>query len=173
MEKSKTFSTDAVIINASKEKVWDLLFHRFSETHLFNPNIEGSHDINSKKGEVGCERQCNIDKKTFIKERVVKADEFRSFTIDVIGGNMPMLKEMQIVFAIESISPNQTRVMINAEFNTKPSFLAGLIKGMFKKMLFGVLVGLKYHLETGQLVSKNTFKPIFKKYQNLQVSQSF
>lgn len=173
MEKSKTFSTGTVVINTSKEKVWDLLFHRFSETHLFNPNIEGSHDINNKKGEIGCERQCNMNRKTFVKERVVNIEEFKSLTIDVVGGNMPMVKEMQIVFKIESMNQNQTKVTLAAEYNTKPSFMAGFVKGMFKKMLFGVLVGLKYHLETGEKVSKAAYKSIFKKYQTLQVSQSF
>jgi len=36
-----------------------------------------------------------------------------------------------------------------------------------------MLIGLKYYLETGNQVSKKTYKPIFKSYQKLELAQSF
>ena len=173
MGNPKKIATEAVLINASKQEVWNLLFHRFGETHLYNPNIEGSHDTNGKNGEIGCERQCSIDRKTNIKERIVQAEEFKSITVDVIGGNMPMVKEMQVVMLIDPVSPTQTKVRINATYTTKPSFMAGFVKGLFRKMLFGVLIGLKYYLETGHAVSKKSFKSISGKYRDLHGSQAF
>lgn len=173
MGNPKKIATEAVFINASKQEVWNLLFHRFGETHLYNPNIEGSHGTNGKDGHVGCERQCSIDHKTNIKERIVQAEEFKSVTIDVIGGNMPMVKDMQVIMQIEPVSANQTKVVIVATYTTKPSFMAGFVKGMFRKMLFGVLIGLKYYLETGTVVSKKSFKSISAKYRSLQSSQAF
>ncbi|MCX6221398.1 MAG: SRPBCC family protein [Bacteroidia bacterium] len=173
MGNPKKIATEAVLVNASKQEVWNLLFNRFGETHLYNPNIEGSHDTNGKTGEIGCERECSIDKKTSIKERIVNAEEFKSITVHVIGGNMPMVKEMQVIMLIDSVSSSLTRVIINASYTTKPSFMASIVKGMFRKMLFGVLIGLKYHLETGNAVSKKSFKSISEKYSILQGSQAF
>jgi hypothetical protein len=173
MENSKKITTGTVFVNASKQVVWDILFQRFGETYLYNPNIEGSHRTNGRQGEIGCERECSIDKKTNIKERIVKAEEFKSVTIDIIGGNMPMMKEMQVVMNMEPISANQTKVSITAYYTTKPSFMAGFVKGMFRRMLFEVLVGLKYYLETGTPVSKKTFKSISSGYRMLGEKQAF
>ncbi|HAM99189.1 MAG TPA: hypothetical protein DCQ26_11335 [Marinilabiliales bacterium] len=167
MENFKKITTENVSIHASKQVVWDILFNRFGETYLFNPNLEGSHKTNGKNGEVGCERECSIDKKTNIKERIVKAEEFNSLTIDIIGGNMPMVKEMQVIMKLEPVSFDLTNVSITAFYTTKPSFMGGIVKGTFKKMLFNVLIGLKYYLETGNTVSKKSFKSISRKYNNL------
>ena len=49
-----------IIVNASKPEVWDLLFNRFGEVNNFNPLIEGSHHAQGTKGEVGCERECQL-----------------------------------------------------------------------------------------------------------------
>lgn len=172
MENTQTITTE-VLINTSNEKVWEALFTKFGETFLYNPNVERSHYTNGKLGEIGCERQCNINSKTFVKEKITNAEPMKSVTVDLIGGNMPMVKEMQIVFDIKQLKYNQTNVLLTAYFTTKPSFMGIIAKGMFKKMLTNVLIGLKYHLETGRSVSKETFKPIYKQYRNLQLFHSF
>ncbi len=173
MENATTFTTESVTINASKEEIWDILFNRFGQTHLYNPNIIGSHDLDSRKGEVGCERQCNIDSKTFIKERIIAADTNKSLVIATIGGNMPMMKELQAEFSIQATGSHHSKVFITALYTTKPSFMAFFLKAMFRKMMFGVLVGLKYHLETGKKVSKSEYKGIFRSFQSLKGGSAF
>ena len=111
-------------INASKEKVWDALFTRFGETYLFNPNLEGSHQSSGNAGEVGCERVCQFDSRTSIKEKIVEADNLNSFKIEIVGGNMPFVNKMIAGFELESINPKKTKVKLNAGFNTKPAFMA-------------------------------------------------
>ena len=172
MENSKSFNL-SIVVNDSRERVWDTLFTRFGEISLFNPNVEGSHFTSGSKGEVGCERVCNLDSKTFVREKIVKADPQKSFTVDVVDGNMPMVQELKVNFKIHSTKANQTQVDLTAKFTTKPAFMAALAKGMFRKKLDNVLIGLKYYLETGQPVSKKTFKPISKQYKKLELSQSF
>jgi len=162
-----------VQINASKEKVWDALFTRFGETYLFNPNLEGSHHSGGGAGEVGCERVCQLDSRTSIKEKIVEADVLNSFKIEIVGGNMPFVNKMFAGFELESINPEKTKVKLNAAFNTKPGFMAFLMKSPFKSKLTDMLIGLKYYLETGKQVSKKTYKPIFKTYKKLELSQSF
>jgi hypothetical protein len=173
MENSKLIRTETVQINVSRTKVWDILFNRFGQTHLYNPNIMGSHDTTSNQGEVGCERQCNIDKKTFIREKVIGVKEFNLIVIDTIGGNMPLVKQMQIKIKLDELSLNKTKVSIEAEYTTKPTFMALLVRNMFKKMLTSVLIGLKYYLETGKTVSKENYKIISKEYYSLEGGQTF
>ncbi|MBI3587464.1 MAG: SRPBCC family protein [Ignavibacteriales bacterium] len=172
MENAKKIATD-VVINASKERVWEALFTRFGEASIYNPNLEGSHFTKGSIGEVGCERQCSLDSKMFVKERIVKADPLKKFTVDIFGGNMPMVKKMMVDLEINPIGNSQTRVILSADFNAKPAFMGSLMKGSMKKKFTDMLIGLKYHLETGNRVSKKTYKPIYKQYQQLQLNQSF
>lgn len=172
MENKKKIFGD-VVINSPKERVWDMIFTRFGETSLYNPNLEGSHFIKGSAGELGCERQCNMDSKMYVKERISRVDPLKKFTIDIVGGNMPMVNKMQVDLEVTAIGNNQTRVSFYADISTKPAFIAGLMRGVLKKKLVDMLIGLKYHLETGKRVSKKAYKPIYKQYQQLQLNQSF
>ena len=172
MEKLRRISTE-IQINASKAKLWDALFTRFGETYLFNPNLDGSHHSGGDVGEVGCERVCQLDSRTTVKEKIIEADELNRFKIEIIGGNMPMLKTMLAEIKLQTIDEENTRVILDAGFNTKPGFMGFLMKSPFKKKLTDMLIGLKYYMETGKPVSKKTYKPIFKSYQKLELSQSF
>lgn len=162
-----------ITTNNSKEQVWDLLFNRFGEVNLFNPIIDGSHHTTGTPGEVGCERQCDIDSKNSVQERIVAARGNDSFDIDIIKGGLPMMKTMKGTFDLEAIHTERTRVQITMRFNTKPAFMALLMKGMMGKMLFKMLVGLKYHLETGNLVTKENIKEIMKEYKRLNDNAAF
>lgn len=172
MSNRKEFNI-SVVISKSREEVWDTLFTKFGEISLFNPALVGSHFTTGSKGEVGCERVCNMDSKTFVKERIVKADTLKSFSVDIIDGNMPMLKDLRANFQLESIKSDQTKVILVAEYSTTPAFMGSLVKGMFRKKMFDLLVGLKYYLETGKPVSKNTYKPVYSQFKKLQLNQSF
>ena len=172
MKKLRTLYTD-VTINVSKEKVWDALFTRFGEVHLYNPSLDSSHFIKGGKGEVGCERQCDLDSKTRIVERIVKADELKKFTIDIYDGNMPMLETMIVDIELVELASKKISVQLTANFNTKPAFMGVMMKGMMKAKLTDMLIGLKYYLETGKTVSKQTYKPIKKVFKLLRPSQSF
>lgn len=160
-------------INASKEQVWDLLYNRFGEVNNFNPLIEGSHHSQGAKGEVGCERVCDLDAKNSIHEKIVAARGNESFDVDIIKGGLPMMGEAKATIDLKAISGSQTNVTFTMNFTSKPAFMAPLMKGMMAKMLKKMLVGLKYHLETDQLVTKSNINSIMKGYRNLQNNQSF
>jgi hypothetical protein len=160
-------------VNASKEQVWDLLFNRFGEVNNFNPLIEGSQHSQGAKGEVGCERVCDLDAKNSIHEKIVAARGNESFDIDIIKGGLPMMDEAKATIDLKAISGSQTNVTFTMNFTSKPAFMAPLMKGMMAKMLKKMLVGLKYHLETDQLVTKSNINGIMKGYRKLQDNQSF
>lgn len=160
-------------VNASKEQVWDLLFNRFGEVNNFNPLIEGSQHSQGAKGEVGCERVCDLDAKNSIHEKIVAARGNESFDIDIIKGGLPMMDEAKATIDLKAISGSQTNVTFTMNFTSKPAFMAPLMKGMMAKMLKKMLVGLKYHLETDKLVTKSNINGIMKGYRKLQDNQSF
>lgn len=166
MEKLKEVIID-IEVNSSKEEVWDLLFNRFGEVNVFNPLIEGSHHSSGQKGEVGVERVCNLDAKNDIREKITAARGNDSFDVDIIEGGMPMMDMMKATFNLKAVDVNQTLISLTMKFNTKPRFMANLMKGMMQKMLSKMLVGLKYHLETGDSVTKNNISKIMKDYKYL------
>jgi hypothetical protein len=160
-------------VNASKEKVWDILFNRFGEVNNFNPLIEGSHHSQGAKGEVGCERVCDLDAKNSIHEKIVAARGNESFDVDIIKGGLPMMDKAKATIDLKTISDSRTNVTFTMNFTSKPAFMAPLMKGMMAKMLKKMLVGLKYHLETDQLVTKSNINSIIKGYRKLQDSEAF
>ena len=172
MEKLKNV-TVSIIANSSKDQVWDLLFNRFGEVNIFNPIIEGSHHTKGVQGEVGCERQCDIDSKNSVIEKIVAARGNDSFDIDIIEGGLPMMKTMKGTFDLKSIEPNRTEITLTMRFSSKPAFMANLMKGKMRQMLFKMMIGLKYHLETGGVVTKENIKGIVKDYNRLDTNTAF
>ena len=172
MEKLKNV-TVSLITKSSKDQVWDLLFNRFGEVNIFNPLIEGSHHTKGVQGEVGCERQCEIDSKTSVIEKITAARGNDSFDIDIIEGGLPMMKTMKGTFNLKSIEPNKTEIALTMRFSSKPAFMANLMKGKMSKMLFKMMIGLKYHLETDGVVTKENIKGIVKDYNRLDTNAAF
>ena len=160
-------------INATKDQVWNLLFNKFGEVNLFNPELVGSHHTNGVSGEVGCERQCDINSRTSVHERITAVRGTDSFDIDVIKSGMPLMDKMRGTWDLKAIGQNKTKAVLTMRFNTKPAFLGFILKVIMKKMVFRMLIGLKYHLETGNLVTKENIKGIVKDYNNLEAKEAF
>jgi hypothetical protein len=160
--------TIGVDINASKEEVWDVLFNRFGEVNNFNPLIEGSQPSNDISGEVGAERICDLDSKNAIHEKITGARGNESFDVDIIKGNMPFINKAKATFDLKAVNENQTNVNLIMNFTAKPAFMVPMMKIMMPKMLRKMLIGLKYHLETDNLVTKDNIKGILKEYKDLQ-----
>jgi hypothetical protein len=161
MEKLKEITIN-LEVGSSKETVWDLIFNRFGEVNVFNPLIEGSHHSSGQKGEVGVERVCNIDAKNNVREKITAARGNDSFDVDIIEGGLPMMNTMKATFDLKAIDARQTLIALTMRFSTKPAFMAFIMKGMMNKMLTKMLVGLKFHLETGDSVTKQNISEIMK-----------
>lgn len=161
-----------ITIKVSLEKTWDVLYTHFGDVSLFNPNLPESHFTNFPFAAVGSERECRINKKTYIRERIIWADPLNNFTIEVIGGNMPLVKTMQVDIHLFEPSPGYTTVTTIARITIQPRILRFLMKGIYKSKLTDMLIGLKYYLETGTSVTKSAFRLIFQSHQLLGVSES-
>ncbi|MCH7534948.1 MAG: SRPBCC family protein [Bacteroidetes bacterium] len=160
-------------VESSKARVWDTLFNNFGDVSAWNPLVEDSHHSGGSKGEVGCERVCDLDSKTTIHERISSSNGTDSFDVDIIKGGLPMMDKGLGRFELEELSDERTRINFIIKFTAKPSFMGGIMKLMMPKMLIQVLVGLKYHLETGNLVDKSNIKRIMKNYKQLDSDQAF
>ncbi|GAB5526247.1 MAG: hypothetical protein Roseis2KO_41190 [Roseivirga sp.] len=160
-------------IHASKEDVWDIVFNKFGEVNDFNPLIEGSHYLQGEEGSVGCERQCAIDAKTNVSERITRAEPGLNFDIEIFEGGLPMMDKMKARFDLVELAPDKTEVLLTMTYSTKPTFMGGLVKGKMGKFFMKMLIGLKYHLETGELVTKENIREIEKRYKGLAEGKSF
>ena len=163
----------SIHIHASKEAVWDVLFNKFGEVNNFNPLIEGSHFLHGDEGHVGCERHCQIDSKTAVLERITRAEADLNFDVEIYEGGLPMMDKMLARFDLIEHGSEKTEVLFTMKFTTKPAFMGALMKGKMAKFFFKMLIGLKFHLETGELVTKENIKQIEKEFGLLKPGESF
>jgi len=127
-------------INKSKDQVWDLLFNKFGEVNLFNPVIESSHHTKGEVGEVGCERQCDINSTTSVHEKITAARGNDSFDVDIVKGGLPMMDQMKATWDLKEISKGQTRAKLTMYFNTKPAIVGAFMKGMGDNLVWPALM---------------------------------
>lgn len=160
-------------IHASKAEVWDLLFNRFGEVNDFNPLIEASHHEAGTEGEVGCERKCEITPGNWVHEKITRASGTNEFDIDILEGGLPMMDKMGATVRLQKLGEDRTRVKMTLHVSTKPAFLIHAMRGKMKKQFFNLLIGLKNHLETGTMITKQNIKGISQQYFELPKSGRF
>lgn len=156
---SKTRQVEGtVLIYASKEEVWDLLVNRFGEINIFNPMISGSHYVAGPLGLVGCERICQMPNGKHIRERITKISGHDCFEVDIIEGGLPMLSEMKATFQLKERNEELIEVRMTIKYVSRPRFLWFLIKSSLQNAIFKLLSGLKYNLETGNVIDAENIK---------------
>ena len=165
--------TGDIVVYASNDSVWDLLVNKFGDVNNFNPLIDESHPLDENQGQLGCERHCTIDGKNSVREKITRISGKESFDIDIIEGGLPMMDKMNGTFNLKDAGNGKTRIEFVMKFNTSPAFMAPMIKGMMKKQFQKLLVGLKYHLETNQLVTKENIKDIMSDYNDIGEGTNF
>ncbi|MCG8372602.1 MAG: SRPBCC family protein [Balneolales bacterium] len=162
------------IVHVPKAKAWDVLVNQFGHVHEWNPNLQGSHFMNGEsEGGLNCERHCDMDDKTYFKERIVDLVDQENVTIKIISSNFPMVHEMSGRYELESVSEHQTNIRIVLNVSTKPVIMVHLLKMQMRKLIKSSLIGLKYYLETGRAVDNDDFKTIRIDYKQLSPAQAF
>ncbi len=172
MKKVRTINSE-IVINSTKENVWDLLFNRFGEVNNFNPLIEGSQSVGEVSGEVGAERTCDISANSKVHERISDVRGTESFDIEILEGGLPMMDKMDATWELKQIGQEKTKAILHFSYTTKPAFMGSILKRPMVKSLNGMIVGLKYYLETGGLVTKKNIKKIVREYKKLQAEEAF
>jgi len=142
-----------VAINASKEKVWEVLAD-FSGVANWAPTILESRSTTEANGGVGAERTCKHVKMGNIEERIVAWEDGHSLSYDVIKGLPFPMKSLNNTWSVIAAGDNAT-VSVAMDFRmglgplgVLPALMARL--PMRKEMQVS-LAGLKQYVETSEV----------------------
>ena len=154
------------IINASKEKTWDVLFKQYGDIHIHNPGMPTSKYLgNSTQGELNCSRHVTFNDKLFLEETITEVNGTNSFKVEAYKHNLPMMKSMSATYELKEISENKTEVIMTSDATSSPGLMMFLMKGQLGKGLKMHLFGMKYYIETGKIVTKDNYKELINQYK--------
>ncbi len=147
------FSTE-IRIAAPKKKVWDVLAD-IGGIYKWNPGVSHSYSTSDNNHGEGATRHCDLSQGGYLKERAVDWREGQGFKIDIFETSLP-LKSNVVDFTVEG-DMDGTIVTVTPEYVLKYGPLGWLLdqlwaRRQFKKGMADLLAGLKYHVETGELV---------------------
>lgn len=152
-------------IDASKERVWDLLFHQYGDIHVHNPTMVASHYLNnSSKGELNAVRHCKFSEKLFLDEKITEVRGTDSFKIIVVEHNLPFVKDMSAIYELTAVGDDKTELKMISFNSFSPDFMKYLMRGQMAKSLLKHLFGLKYYAGTGKTVNNDNYAEVRKTY---------
>jgi len=144
-----------VVINASKENVWEVLAD-FSGVANWAPTILESRSTTEANGGVGAERTCKHVTIGNIEGRIIAWEDGRSLSYDVIKGLAFPIKSLNNTWTVNSAGDNAI-VSVTMDFRmglgplgVLPALMARL---SMRKGMQVSLAGLKQYVETGELVT--------------------
>jgi carbon monoxide dehydrogenase subunit G len=156
----KTIINRSVTINASKEKVWNVLAD-FGNVQNLSPNVVKSYLTSEKENGVGASRHCNFASMgAQVDERITEWNEGRSFRISLYNPkNLPMMKDIEALFEVAE-ADNKTVLKGTFEYgmsNALGKFLNSVkLRNVNIKSWEQFMAGIKHNVETGEKVSKET-----------------
>lgn len=154
------------VVNASKEKTWEVLFNQYGDIHIHNPTMTSSNYMhNASRGELNCARHVKFSDKLWLEEKITEVNDNNSFTVVATEHNLPFLTEMSAIYELTSIEDGVTEVKMTSFNATSPGFMIYLMRGRLRKNLVKHLFGLKYYIETGKTVSLDNYSETFKNYK--------
>ena len=144
-----------VAIDASKEKIWEVLAD-FSGVANWAPTISESQSTTEANGGVDAERSCEHEKMGTIYERIVVWQDGHSLSYDVIKGLPFPMKSLNNIWEVSALGDGAL-VTLTMDFRMKLGplgFLPALMarRPMRKEMQLS-LAGLKQYVETGEVVA--------------------
>lgn len=160
-------------IHASKYKVWNKIFSCFGEAADYHPLVANSYYIAGPIGAVGTERKCEIALGGWMREKIVAVRGQNEFDIELTQTNVPLVKDMNATMKVFAIAEDRTKINALLRVNTNPSVFVYLVRSGLQKQFFSSLIGLKYHLETGNLVERKFFQFIEKQFRSMPRGNAF
>ena len=142
-------------INASKEQVWEVLAD-LGAIYKWNPGVSKSYLTSGLAQGDGAERHCDLGTKgDFLKERALDWREGEGFKIEVYDTNLP-LKRNVVTFSLQSDGEG-TVVSVSPDYELKFGPIGVVMDLLFarrqlRRGMEDLVAGLKYHVETGELV---------------------
>jgi len=152
-------------INASTEKVWDVLFSQYGDIQIHNPTMTASSYMHgASEGASDVVRHCEFGKKLFLDERIADVDEYKSLRVEVVNHNLPFVKEMSATYELSSTDDETTELRMVSSNSFKPGFMKYLMRGQMTKNVAKHVFGMKYYIETGNTVDPDNYAEVFASY---------
>lgn len=141
-------------INAPKARVWEVLAD-LGGISKWNPGVARSYYTSEQTRGDGASRHCDLQPRGWLEERAFDWREGEGYTIDVYDSDLP-LERNRVRFTL-SENGEATTVTVTADYKLKFGPLGALLDAVYGRRQFrrgfeGLLAGLKYHVETGELV---------------------
>ena len=155
----------SLLIDAPRERVWDVLFNQYGDIHIHNPTMQASHYMNgATQGELGCLRHCDFTDKLWLQEKIAKFDELNSVTVEATDHNLPFLTKMSAIYELAAKGGGKTELRMTSFNATRPAFMIYLMRGQLGKSLKKHLFGMKYFIETGETLDMADYDRVHKSY---------
>jgi uncharacterized membrane protein len=146
--------TSSTNIDAPADQVWSVLAD-LGSIYKWNPGVAKSHTTSELTQGEGATRHCDLDDKNYLEERAFDWREGESFKIDVFESSMPL--ESNIVTFQIAPDADRTNVTVTVDYKLKYGPIGVIMDMLFAKRMLqngfdDMMAGLKYHVETGELV---------------------
>ena len=151
--------TREVRIQAPKEKVWDIIKY-FAGVQAYGNQVIKSYPTSEATGGLGATRHCDLTNGT-VEERIVEWTEGNGYKLLVFQAKPnPPIKDPTVSIYLREDGEN-TIAYGTASYEMKGGPIGALlnavmIKSQMNKMMDSLFAGLKYHVETGKVVEKDT-----------------
>ena len=146
-------------INASKEKVWEVLGD-FGGVSKWAPTVAKSFSTTTATEGVGCERKCEIPGFGNVSERITEWDEGTriKYAVDGLGP----IKSAASEFSIRR-EGEDTLATMTVNFQMKFGLIGALMERLMVRRKISkqaqiTLAGLKHHVETGEIVTLKVYE---------------
>jgi carbon monoxide dehydrogenase subunit G len=155
--------TKSVEIKAAPEATWRIIAD-FGAVANWAPAVREAHCTSDSTSGLGCKRSLTSSTGHIIEEVIIRWDQGRSLTFEIPGGLAKVLGSLQETWSVEA-TPNGSQAFVVMEYQSKFGFVGAamarlIVQPVLAKMLTENLAGLKYHLETGEFVTKDTTVPL-------------
>ncbi len=148
------FSTQ-IWIHATKETVWEVLAD-FGGIYRWNPGVRHSYSTSEASHGLLATRHCELlNGDDYLDEDILEWHDGEGFKVNIYETNLPLHRNV-VEFSVEA-DGSGTIVTVAPDYALKYGLLGRLfnhivVRRQFKKGMEDLLAGLKYHIETGELV---------------------
>ncbi|MCH8303851.1 MAG: SRPBCC family protein [Candidatus Marinimicrobia bacterium] len=155
--------TKEVEINAPKAKVWSVLAD-IGAVEKYNPVVTKSYSTSENKQGLGASRHCDLLPMGSVEEKIIEWDEGESYKIEIFEGKAIPFKGTGKFELTENGKSTNVKMTFEPDMGNGifGKIMGFMMKEKMNKMITGVVIGLKHHLETDELVSAKTYKKIRK-----------
>ncbi len=151
--------TKQIPIDAPADTVWQALAD-FGAAEKWAPTVTRSRASSEGKRGVGARRVLTTTSGEITEEIVVEWNEGHDFTFEIPNGVASIVKILRETWSVEQASKG-AMVAVIMSYQLKDGILNStldrlVVRRVLQKMLVANLAGLKYHIETGEIVTQAT-----------------